>query len=140
MKLISSACKWAAWALSAAAGQQNDTPRSNLGRILSVAAIFVSLLFLTYWQAELTSSFTVEQLQGGINGPEDLPGKKVGTTTGSTSAAYLSSHGSKTTEFQKIDEAINALESGQLDAVVFDAAKPTGRYPGRALRRPATSH
>ena len=25
-------------------------------------------------------------------------------------------------------------------AVVFDAAKPTGRYPGRALRRPATSH
>ena len=110
-----------AWALSAAAGQQNDNPRSKAGRILSVIAIFVSLLFLTYWQAELTSSFTVEQLQGGISGPEDLPGKKVGTTTGSTSVTYLQSHGAKAEEYQKIDEAIAALEAGQLDAVVFDA-------------------
>ena len=110
-----------AWALSAAAGQQNNSLNSKIGRLLSVAAIFISLLFLTYWQAELTSSFTVEQLQGGINGPEDLPGKKVGTTIGSTSAAYISSHGSVLQEYQKIEEAIAALESGKLDAVVFDA-------------------
>ena len=110
-----------AWALSAAAGQQNNSLNSRIGRLLSVAAIFISLLFLTYWQAELTSSFTVEQLQGGINGLEDLPGKKVGTTTGSTSAAYISSHNSILQEFQKIDEAIEALEAGKLDAVVFDA-------------------
>ena len=42
----------------------------------------MSLLFLTYWQAELTSSFTVQQLQGGIQGPDDLPGKRVGTLHG----------------------------------------------------------
>jgi polar amino acid transport system substrate-binding protein len=110
-----------AWALSAAAGQQNNSLNSRIGRLLSVAAIFISLLFLTYWQAELTSSFTVEQLQGGINGPEDLPGKKVGTTTGSTSATYVSTHGSTLFEYQKIEEAIAALETGKLDAVVFDA-------------------
>lgn len=110
-----------AWALSAAAGQQNNSLNSTIGRLLSVAAIFISLLFLTYWQAELTSSFTVEQLQGGINGPEDLPGKKVGATTGSTSATYISTHGSTLQEFQKIEEAIAALEAGKLDAVVFDA-------------------
>ncbi len=110
-----------AWALSAAAGQQNNSLNSRIGRLLSVAAIFISLLFLTYWQAELTSSFTVEQLQGGINGPEDLPGKRVGATTGSTSAIYISSHGSTLQEFQKIEEAIAALEAGKLDAVVFDA-------------------
>jgi polar amino acid transport system substrate-binding protein len=110
-----------AWALSAAAGQQNNSLNSRIGRLLSVAAIFISLLFLTYWQAELTSSFTVEQLQGGINGPEDLPGKKVGTTTGSTSSAFISTHGSILQEYQKIDEAILDLEAGKLDAVVFDA-------------------
>lgn len=109
------------WALSAAAGQQNDNPRSRLGRFLSVLAIFVSLLFLTYWQAELTSSFTVQQLQGGINGPDDLPGKMVGTTTGSTSATYLVSRGAKLAEFQTIDEAFQALLSQRVEAVVFDA-------------------
>jgi polar amino acid transport system substrate-binding protein len=110
-----------AWALSAAAGQQNNDPRSYIGRIMSVAAIFVSLLFLTYWQAELTSSFTVQQLQGDISGPEDLPGKKVGATKGSTSASYLQSNNAVLYEFQTIDEAFAALESGKLDAVVFDS-------------------
>jgi polar amino acid transport system substrate-binding protein len=109
------------WALSAAAGQQNDTPHSKLGRFMSIAAIFVSLLFMTFWQAELTSSFTVQQLQGGIQGPEDLPGKNVGTTAGSTSSAWLKDHNAKVTEFQKIDQAYTALEQGNIDAVVFDA-------------------
>jgi polar amino acid transport system substrate-binding protein len=110
-----------AWALSAAAGQQNGDPRSGLGRFMSVAAIFVSLLFLTYWQAELTSSFTVQQLQGDISGPDDLPGKLVGTTTGSTSAAYLKTKQARVEEFQSIDAAFAALEMHKLDAVVFDA-------------------
>jgi polar amino acid transport system substrate-binding protein len=110
-----------AWALGAAAGQQGDAPRSSYGKILSAIAVFVSLLFLTYWQAELTSSFTVQQLQGGISGPGDLPGKLVGTTTGSTSAAYLKTHGSKIQEFEKIAEAFEAMEKGKIEAVVFDA-------------------
>lgn len=109
------------WALSAAAGQQNDAPLSRLGRFASIAAIFVSLLFMTFWQAELTSSFTVQQLQGNIQGPEDLPGKAVGTTAGSTSAGWLQEHKAKITEFQKIEQAYAALEGGQVDAVVFDA-------------------
>lgn len=110
-----------AWALSAAAGQQNGDPRSKLGRFMSVFAIFVSLLFLTYWQAELTSSFTVQQLQGDISGPDDLPGKTVGTTIGSTSAAYLTTKQAKVMEYKTIDAAFADLESGKLDAVVFDS-------------------
>ena len=110
-----------AWALSAAAGQQNGDPKSSLGRVMSVVAIFISLLFLTYWQAELTSSFTVQQLQGEISGPDDLPGKIVGTTTGSTAAAFLKSKQAKVVEFQSIDEAFVALDKNKLDAVVFDS-------------------
>lgn len=109
------------WALSAAAGQQNDNPRSRIGRFTSIAAIFVSLLFLTYWQAELTSSFTVQQLQGGIQGPDDLPGKRVGTVTGSTSAQWAQQHRVGATEFQNIAQAFEALEGGSLEAVVYDA-------------------
>jgi polar amino acid transport system substrate-binding protein len=109
------------WALSAAAGQQNDSPRSRLGRITSIAAVFVSLLFLTYWQAELTSSFTVQQLQGGIQGPDDLPGKRIGTTQGSTAALWVGQHQGKLTEYQKIAEAFTELEKGNLDAIVYDS-------------------
>ncbi len=122
-----------AWALSAAAGQQNGDPRTKLGRFMSVAAIFISLLFLTYWQAELTSTFTVQQLQGDISGPDDLPGKLVGTTTGSTSAAYLTAKQAKVQEFQAITEAFTALEAGKLDAVVFDA--PVLLYHAATLGR-----
>ncbi len=109
------------WALSAAAGQQNDSPQSRLGRITSITAVFVSLLFLTYWQAELTSSFTVQQLQGGIQGPDDLPGKRVGTTQGSTAALWATQHQTKLTEYQKISEAFIELEKGNLDAIVYDS-------------------
>jgi len=109
------------WALSAAAGQQNDSPRSRMGRVMSIAAVFVSLLFLTYWQAELTSSFTVQQLQGGIQGPEDLPGKRVGTLTGSTSAQWALEHGVRVSEFERISDAFASLERGNVEAVVYDA-------------------
>jgi polar amino acid transport system substrate-binding protein len=109
-----------AWALSAAAGQQNNDPRSRIGRFMAVAAIFVSLLFLTYWQAELTSSFTVQQLQGDISGPDDLPGKKVGTTAKSTSADYLLTKRAQVVQFEKIELAFAELIAGKLDAVVFD--------------------
>jgi polar amino acid transport system substrate-binding protein len=127
------------WALSAAAGQQNGDPQTRSGRLLSAAAIFISLLFLTYWQAQLTSTFTVQQLQGDISGPDDLPGKLVGTTAGSTSSAYLTGKQAKVQEFSSITDAFTALETGKLDAVVFDApvllyhAATTGRGKVRVV-------
>jgi polar amino acid transport system substrate-binding protein len=109
------------WSTGAATGQQPDTPRSVPGRTLAAISILGSVFFLTYFQANLTASLTVKQLQGDIAGPDDLPGKRVGTTTGSTSAAYLETKKVKVVEFQKIEAAIEALENKQLDAVVFDA-------------------
>jgi polar amino acid transport system substrate-binding protein len=110
-----------AWATGAFVGQQSNHLQTVLGRFMSLFAIICSVIFLTYVQATLTTAMTVEQLRGGIQGPGDLPGKRVGTTTGSTTAAWLKEHEVKPTEFQRIGEAFGALERGQLDAVVFDA-------------------
>ena len=63
----------------------------------------------------------MQQLQGDINGPEDLPGKQVATTTGSTSAMYLHQQNSQVLEFPKVEQAYEALLNGQADAVVFDS-------------------
>ncbi|MDE2446018.1 MAG: transporter substrate-binding domain-containing protein [Alphaproteobacteria bacterium] len=109
------------WSIGAAAGQQPDSPASKWGRIMAALAILVSMVFMSYFQATITTALTVQSLRGDINGPEDLPGRKVGTTTGSTAASYLKTLDVNPTEFSKIAEAFTALQNKQLDAVVFDS-------------------
>jgi len=109
------------WSIGAVAGQQPDSPASKWGRILAALAILVSMVFMSYFQATITSALTIQTLKGDINGPEDLAGRKVGTTTGSTAALYLKTLDVMPTEFSKITEAFTALENKQLDAVVFDS-------------------
>ena len=109
------------WSIGAVAGQQPDSPASKWGRILAAIAILVSMVFMSYFQATITTALTIQTLRGDINGPEDLAGRKVGTTAGSTTVGYLKSLDVTATEFQKITEAFTALENKQLDAVVFDA-------------------
>jgi polar amino acid transport system substrate-binding protein len=109
------------WATGAAVGQQPDQPRSAFGRALSALQILVSVIFVAYFTAAVTSTMTVQQLKGDIDGPEDLPGKAVATTTGSTAAAFLRDNRVTPTEFAQIEQAFRALENRQVDAVVFDA-------------------
>lgn len=109
------------WSIGAVAGQQPDSPASKWGRVLAAMAILVSMVFMAYFQATITSALTIQTLKGDINGPEDLAGRKVGTTTGSTAATYLKTLDVTATEFSKITEAFTALENRQLDAVVFDS-------------------
>jgi polar amino acid transport system substrate-binding protein len=118
-RLFSDSYLW--WATGAAAGQQPDHPRSSNGRILAALAILVSMVFMAYFQATITTALTVQTLRGDINGPEDLQGRKVGTTAGSTASAYLKNLDIVPVEFQKIDQSFLALDNKQLDAVVFDA-------------------
>src|SRR5437870_7260692 len=96
-------------------------PRTALARIVAVIWMFMSVVFIAYFTAFVTSSLTVQQLRGDIKGPEDLPGKRVATVKGSTSAIYLEQHDIQFTEFARVEETYRALEQGQADAVVYDA-------------------
>jgi polar amino acid transport system substrate-binding protein len=109
------------WATGAAAGQQPDPLYSGFGRVLSTGLIIGSLFFTSYFTAAITTALTVQQLKGDINGPEDLPGRKVGTTKGSTAATFLSGINAVPVEFSRIEDAFSALEAKNIDAVVFDA-------------------
>ncbi len=110
-----------AWAIGAFVGQQSSQLQSVMGRIMSAAAILSSVMILTYIQATLTSSMTVATLRGGIQGPEDLPGKRVGTLKNSTAAKWLDGNGIKHVDFDRIDDAIATMGKGALDAVTFDS-------------------
>ena len=114
---IFEACWWAA---STLATQADQMPRAAMARIIAVVWMFMSVVFIAYFTAAVTSSLTVQQLRGDINGPEDLPGKRVGSIHGSTSAEYLRQRNLEPIEFAKIEEAYQALENHQIDAVVYD--------------------
>jgi len=115
---IFKACWWAAATL---ATQADEMPKSVVGRIVAVIWMFTSVVFVAYFTAAVTTSLTVQQLQGDIKGPDDLLGKHVATATGSTSAVYLHQQNIQVLEFNRLAEAYEALLQGRADAVVFDA-------------------
>jgi len=109
------------WAAGTLATQADSMPRHGLARVLAVFWMFTGVVFVAYFTAQVTTSMTVEQLRGDINGPLDLPGKRVATTKKSTAAAYLKEHHTRVREVSKIEEAFELLRAEQVDAVVFDA-------------------
>ncbi|WP_335021462.1 transporter substrate-binding domain-containing protein [Nostoc sp.] len=115
---IFKACWWASATL---ATQADEMPKGALGRLIAVVWMFIGVLFVAYFTASVTTSLTVQQLQGDIRSIDDLPGKVVATTAGSTAATYLREHHISVSEVPKIEEAYNALQTKEADAVVFDA-------------------
>lgn len=109
------------WAAATLATQADQMPKSAAARVTAVIWMFTSVVFIAYFTASVTSSLTVQQLRGDINGPEDLPGKRIASVKGSTSVEYLHQRNIDATEFPHVEEAYQALQQGQADAVVYDA-------------------
>ena len=115
---IFKACWWAA---STLATQAEEMPKSPWGRVMAVVWMFISVVFIAYFTATVTTSLTVDRLQSNIKGVQDLAGKRVATIVGSTSANYLIQQKIEAKEFNQIDETFTALNNSEVDAVVFDA-------------------
>ncbi len=97
-------------------------PRAAMARIVAVIWMFMSVIFIAYFTAAVTSSLTVQQLRANINGPEDLPGKRVASIKGSTSVEYLRQHSFEPVELTRMEEAYQAIQDGHVDAIVYDAS------------------
>ena len=74
------------WSAATLATQAENQPRQWLARIVAVFWMFTGIVFVALYTAQLAATLTVQQIQGGINGPDDLAGRKVATTRGSTAA------------------------------------------------------
>jgi polar amino acid transport system substrate-binding protein len=109
------------WATGAAGGQQQDYPHSPFGKFISALWVFISVVFVALFTGAITSAMTIDQLRGDIGGPEDLPGRKIGIVAGSTSGKVATGLGAKTADYAQINDALDALATKQVDAVVYDA-------------------
>lgn len=109
------------WAMTAVASQAPVMPKQWIARILAVIWIFTGVVFIALFTAQLTALLTVQQIRGEINGPGDLPGKRVGTLAASTSAIYLRKVEADVQEFPSTEEMFQALLEKKVDAVVLHA-------------------
>ena len=109
------------WAAGTLATQAESAPKHALARLVAVLWMFTGVVFVALYTAQLTATLTVQQIAGGINSPEDLAGKRVAVTAGSTAALAVRELQAFAVEVRQISDAYDALQDRTVDAIVFDA-------------------
>jgi len=102
-------------------GADNKGPVGVGGRIIAIVWMLLSIVLVSLLTASFTTTLTVNTLKGDINGPGDLPGRKVATVKGSTAETWLTAKGAKVQPLPSVTECIAMLREGKADAVVYDA-------------------
>ena len=102
-------------------GYGDKTPQGNVGRLFGLFWILAGYFVFAYFTASVTSTVTVQELHGTINGPDDLFGKRVATVEKSTAAEYLAMQGLSAIALENVKQVYDLLENGKVDAVVYDA-------------------
>lgn len=102
-------------------GADNKGPVGVGGRIIAIVWMLLSIVLVSLLTASFTTTLTINTLKGDINGPGDLPGRKVATVKGSTAETWLTTRGAKVQPLATVTDCIAALKEGKADAVVYDA-------------------
>lgn len=102
-------------------GYGDLAPRTLGGRAIALVWMFTSIVLISVFTGTLASVLTAGQIGSVVDGPEDLADVETATVTGSTSASYLASRRVGAREFSTLREALEALNEGKVQAVVYDA-------------------
>ena len=107
-------------------GYGDKAPVTLGGRILALVWMFGSLIILGVFLAAFTSALTLDNLGPDIRGEEDLARVRVATAASSSSEAYLQTQRVSSLPYPTLEESLDALVKGEVDAVVYD--DPLLRY------------
>lgn len=124
-KGVGSSIWWSAVTMTTV-GYGDKAPQTLGGRVIALVWMFAGIIIISSFTAAITSSLTLGQLQGPVQGPDDLHAGRVGTIPNSTSAAYLAARDIAFAPFDTPAAALRALDAGALEAVVYD--EPILRY------------
>lgn len=104
-------------------GYGDKAPKAVSGRIFALFWMIFGYFMFAYFTAAVTSTVTVQELRGDIQGPDDLFDKRVAVVENSTSAAYLRRRGKTSNVFvvPAIEEAYELLNEQKIAAIVHDA-------------------
>jgi len=121
------------WSISALSGQAQDMPSRLGGRIVAMPYLLFAVLFASYFTATVTTRMTITQIERSTTGPNGLGGRWIATVSGSTAATWLKSQRIAATEYSDVDVALDAVETGKADAIVYD--EPVLAYSAAVTRK-----
>ncbi|MGF1458185.1 MAG: glycine betaine/L-proline ABC transporter substrate-binding protein ProX [Leptolyngbyaceae cyanobacterium] len=113
---------WAAVTVTTV-GYGDKVPQRFAGRFFGLLWMFSGYFVFAYFTASIATTFTVQELQGVINGLEDLPGKRIATVTQSAAAEFLDEQTNLLyQDYDTLGDLYAAvIDEEAIDAVVYDA-------------------
>ena len=112
---------WCVVATMTTVGFGDIAPRTWPGRFMAFCVMITGIAFFGIAIAQLTVGLTTQTDTVLIQSQDDLADRKIATVKGSTSVDFLKDSRSIPLEKETISDAIDSLEAGEAEAVVFDA-------------------
>ena len=116
-------------------GYGDKAPRTIGGRVVAFVWMLLSIVFIAGFTANITASLTVTELRGKVRGFSDLYGARIGSLPRSEAANYLARHGIAVIPFDNVDDGLEALADGRIDAFVLNELVlkhlARNKFPGR---------
>lgn len=101
-------------------GYGDKTPQTVGGRLLAVAWILFSIVYIASLTANITTSLTVTELRGKVRGLSDLHHARAGTIPQSEGMHFLSRNEIVPVSFDSIRQGLEAVAEGKIDAFVLN--------------------
>lgn len=91
-----------------------------LGRALAFTWMIGGGVLVAAFTSVLTATMTAEQVTGTLHGPRDLADRTVGCQAGGVAVLATRERGGIPKEFDDVNEALDALQLGKIEAVVSE--------------------
>jgi ABC-type amino acid transport substrate-binding protein len=91
------------------------------GRFLSAIWLVCGVAVLAYVTSSVTSVMTAAAITSRIDSLADLPGRTIGVFSGSVAETYAAGIGLDIRSYRGIEDAVAALRTGSVQAIVADA-------------------
>ena len=135
---------WWAMVTMSTVGYGDKAPRTIGGRMIALVWMIFSIVFISSFTANITTSLTLHELKGKVRGFNDLHHARVGSLASSEGLEFLSKQGIALIPFQTFREGLQAVANKSIDAFVQDEQvlkyQVKREYPGRVQVLPGTFH
>lgn len=116
---------WWSWVTMTTVGYGDKSPQSKNGKILATIWMLVAILIISGFTATISSELTTKRLQNNVTNINDLHRMKVGCVEGRNTVIYLDYKHVKSRKYPTFEKAFEALEKGEINALVDDGATLT---------------